>query len=462
MQTNLNKFLFYFTAVIVGFATLTLIPNFTYQLGDDALIEWDGLSSLGVSNRFFNLTKGRGVYETTRIEMKANAEDLTDEEYLTAYTLDKDVVNQRLALVNNTINTQAASIEYVNSDDKGFAFDFPSYILEPEQLATDLVSGNSVRIITSGPASGQTEVPEGSELPTNSLLDVYFPDYDQLNTPLSTNDVFDFSVGASSLINGNVLRTKFNTDSNTQQLIRDAFESATYDPNTGNPIYPVLLMNGDIPEFWAFHPDIFGQLSSGSTTGEFPTEIVWVPLATNDDRINLSLKAATIFAGQVGLPYEVESNRVLAANYAPEGITVLAGSVAVLVVLIIIATLAKFKLRKGMYVSSGILATLVTAASLTKLLNIQIDPIMIMTFVAMTVVTAIVIWKVFSADKDQLSNHLSSYFSSGSILFLMTAILFQIPVFSLARGYEVLLVFSITWLASAAIYLRGITSMINN
>ena len=456
MQINTSKSLFYTTVVLTALFALTVLPNFKVSLGTDYVLEWNGLQSLGISSKLFNFTRGRDIFATKAIKVTADQGELSTNDFLNAYERDKQAITNRLSLINNVINADLTAVENLDDLSRSFTIEFPEYIIAPDQLAADIVSGANTEIIVPGPDSVAPPADEQQAFnPDDTLLDIYFPGYQPQLAPVAIDDIHDFRITTSNLFTIPILLTNFSSE--VRAGLQSGFVSASYDGN-GNPVFPMLLMIDGTPAFWAFNPNIAGGYG-GAGQPDFPTEIIWVPFASQTDRLNLSIRAATIFGNPVELPYEITGINSSTSQYAPDGTSLIVGGVLILFLLLLIRMVSKYGLLTAGYYGIGLGSTVLTVTTLQKLLNTTIDASLVITFYLMVMYAGLTLAKLFEAKAEELPSKLNAQLLQATLIFLISAILLQFPAFRIIKGIETLAFFSVALMIASLVYYRAVSQL---
>jgi hypothetical protein len=449
MQTNLQKLLFYTTIVLAAFFFLIALPNFKIDLQNGSLIEWRGLSSLGVSENLFNFARGRGVYAKTQIEFKAKPGALETEAFSQAFARDRKAVMNRLAYVNSIVGADLYVREYLPAPaDKTIVFEFPQYITAPEQLAKDLLGKGKISITRPALAAADGTLPKAQE---GSIVDLYFPGYVPVETGLTITDITNFNVDSSTLVTVPVLKTKFKPEARV--LLYETFAQTQYGSN-GAPTLPLLIMVDDIPEFWAFHPDLF----TGKTVDNFPTDLIWVPVNATD-KLNLAIRAASLIGDKVELDYDQSPVTIINPEYAPDGRLFIVGAFMLLIAVFVVRAFLKFKWQGAIFFAISFGTSVLTLVGFAKLINSAIDPVMITVFAVAIVLLGQWNLQIMENGMDKLASGLRSQLHISILLFLLASILFQFPAAKLIRGYELILILSLALGLASQVYNRGVISM---
>lgn len=442
MSKNQNQLLFYVTSLVIAFGILVLLPNFTLDLGNNYRLEWKGLSSLGISENLFNFTRGRGIYN--KLAQEFTAEKTTDADvFAAAFARDKFALTKRLAFINSALNGDLYIREYLPSPgSRTVTLEFPASIPEEKAklYAEQITATKTTQLVI--PTKDETVAAD------TGLVGSFFPGYRPAVATLNLGDILNYSIDTSSLVTYPVLRTQFKPE--VAQLLRETFANTSYDPNTGAPQQPMLLVVNGIPEFWAFHPDLFGAYA---TRNDFPASVIWIPFAAND-KLDLIINAATIFGEQPELKYTKGNSATVPADFAPEGRVGIGAIMALLFAGFIVLVWRKVGLRSGLYFGFAYLAFVLTTLALAKLVALPIEPIVLISMGVLTLILSVLLLSIF-INHNQRSTSAGNFIAFS--LFCLSGILLQFPAVKLVHGFEILFIVSVALLVAIHIYIPAVS-----
>lgn len=450
MKQGWRKFTYYIGILFLAIAVLVALPDFRVNVGENYEVNWRGLSSIGISENLFDYLPGRDLFAYEQVEVSVSENiDLSPEDYSNAYQRDKRIITQKLQTINTVLKTELSAREYIDGT-KTFVFELPGYINSAEQLVSDLVVPGRTEIVV--PSVDPVETPTADkEVDDRTILEIYFPDYEAVRAQFTATDAAtEPAVSISNLTGGPVVEVEFDNDVRTD-LYR-AFNQAEYDPNTGNPIKPVIASVDGLPIFWAIHPDIYETVSAGDPE-KFPTTVTWVPLASTDTS-NVAIQSVVVFGDALELSYELSDSTTVASNLASDGVTfALAMLLAAIAFVYLTVTVRMRDNRKRLIYTSIVLGYLAAGVFLTKFFSVQIDANSVFVGVAFSCWVLVNTSKLASTETEPEFDGLRIAGNWQSVLIvLLSLIMLQFPVLKLIDALQVILLLGIAKMFSENFY----------
>lgn len=380
---SIKNFGYGVTMVLTVFLLLFILPNFSFNIGDQKLM-WTGLdlSVLGINSSLANFHLGTDLYPQKQVAILAAYPNQDVVNQRVVFSSDAQLINQRLdaaGIKDVRVITQITDGSY-------------SIVLEFPSTYSDASARSIASIVaTKGIVEFWSHNLTGEENPATTPINSAFlaqiaPDYKPMIASISVSDLSGVAVESRSNLNlggqlgsGTVWRLRFR-DEAADRVNQTIFLA-------GNETPALLAVDGE--------PMFIVQGIAGSN------EALGVPILLND---GLELRLMSTFltvAGTVNGTFQPGDVATRPAVYGPEGKTVVAVSVLAMVLIVALAFVSKFKFRASMAPIWAFGFTLLLGVGLLKLGAATLSVVLILSTMIWVLITKYIVADVYTSENQE-------------------------------------------------------------